>query len=184
MASGQGRTKGCTRKQASSGERPSIRSWQLRVGASQAVPCWNSEQVPPACLDDKPNMACHRLPGTGVLPQRNGGKAQAGSDGCQDQTANGPVPDMRPSLPGQHPPLQLVQAPAHPGSPFGLAFHVGRSSSSGRLGIVRRRPAGMARKRARSAVQRLWGVFRTSSPGRKTTVLSPRLGSCDDATYL
>ncbi len=83
-------------------KRPSIRSRQLRIGASRAIPCRNPEQVPPACLDDKPSMARHRLPGTGVLPQRNSSKAQAGSDDCQDQAANGSVPDMKPSLPGQH----------------------------------------------------------------------------------
>ena len=118
-------------------EGSSIRGRWLRVGVLRAVPCRNPEQVLPTRLDDGPGMAGHGLPGTGVLPQRNGGKAQAGGDDRQDQATDGPASDAELPSPGQHPPLQLVQAPAHPGSPVCLIVRVGYGSGHGKSGIVR-----------------------------------------------
>ena len=62
-------------------------------------------------------MACHRLPRTGALPKRNGGKAQAGGEGHQNKAAGGSGPETGPPPPGQ-PSLQFVQIPAHASSFF------------------------------------------------------------------
>ena len=67
-------------------------------------------------------MARYRPRRPDLVPKRDGGKAQAGGDGYQDNAAHGRAPDAGSPSPGQHPSLQLVQIPAHPSSPFGLAY--------------------------------------------------------------
>ena len=142
VASGQGRTRGWTKEARQAREGGcSIRGRRFRVGVLWAVLCRTPEQVPPACLDGSPGMACHRLPGPGVLPKRNSGKAQDGGDGRQDQAADSPAPGSGPSLPGQHPSPQVTQVLAHSGSLLARIFRVGRGFGYGKSGIVRCRPA-------------------------------------------
>ena len=154
-------------------EGSSIRGRRLRVGALRDVACRNPEQVLPTRLDDGPGMACHGLPGTGVLPKRNGGKAQAGGDDRQDQATDGPASDAELPSPGQHPPLQLVQAPAHPGSPVSLTVRVGRGFDHGKSGIVRCRRARTWPANALGAPYSGFGALSASRlPAKGQTALS------------
>ena len=67
-------------------------------------------------------MARHGPRRPDLLPKQDGGKVQTGDEDRQNQAADSRAPKTEPPSPGQHPSLQLVQAPAHPGSSFCLAF--------------------------------------------------------------
>ena len=87
-----------------------------------------AKQAPSVRLDGWCGMVRYRPRRPDLVPKQDGGKAQAGGDSSQNNAAHGRAPDAGSPSPGQHPSLQLVQVPAHPGSPFGLAYMLAAAS--------------------------------------------------------